>query len=199
MSKNLRYVEISKRNPVTRIFVGGGNSCNSYSLCSDVCIVIEREGSKKCSPKIEYDQCGNACHPVCDTFVAKVCAQEIDANGYAVFVWPKELMGIREGWYTGTVVSGCNTCGVFPVRVGPRCNVIKVETHIMGPDSACVVTCDDDPCVTPICPTGTTGTPNVYTPAYEIEFVETDDKPCIGLLSSNKAPSLMGKTEPCEI
>jgi hypothetical protein len=183
MSKNLRYVEISKRNPVTRIFVGGGNSCNSYSLCSDVCIVIEREGSKKCSPKIEYDQCGNACHPVCDTFVAKVCAQEIDANGYAVFVWPKELMGIREGWYTGTVVSGCHTCGIFPVRVGPRCNVIKVETHIMGPDSACVVTCDDDVCVTPICPTGKAEAPNAYVPSYEITFVEHEDKPCIGLLN----------------
>lgn len=186
MGKQLRYVEISKRNPVTRIFVGGGNTCNPYSTCSDFCIIIEREGSKKCSPKIEYDACGNACHPQCDTFVAKVCAQEIDANGYAVFVWPNELKNIREGWYTGTVVSGCNTCGVFPVRVGPRCNVIKVETHIMGPDSGCVVTCDDAPCVTPICPTGSSEQVTVYVPSYGIEFKDNTDVECVGLIRGVK-------------
>jgi hypothetical protein len=69
----------------------------------------------------------------------------------------------------------------------------------MGPDSGCIVTCDDDLCVSPICPPKSTTGTTVYTPNYTIEFIDTVDKPKIGLLSSNSSPSLMGKTESCEI
>jgi hypothetical protein len=164
---NLRYVEISNRNPVTRILVGQGNSCNPYAICGDVCITIERAGSKNCKPKPQYDDCGQACYsaPQCAP-VAVVCALEVDDNGYAVFQWPRELMAMQEGWYTGTVMNGCSKCGEFPVRIGPRCNVIKVETEIMGPDNACWVTCDDETCSSPICPTPSNKPINVYTPAY---------------------------------
>jgi hypothetical protein len=165
---NLRYVEISHRNPITRILVGSGNSCNSYQPCGEVCIIIERAGSKNCKPKVEYDYCGQVCHtPTCPP-VAKVCALEVDHDGYAVFQWPDELKYFPEGWYTGTVVNGCSKCGEFPVRIGPRCNVITVETEIMGPDNACWVTCDDKPCDTPICPTSIENTKAVYKPAYEV-------------------------------
>ena len=167
MSGKLRYVEISRRNPTTRILVGGGNSCSSYKVCGEVCIIIERAGSKKCAPKTTYDDCGNTCAPQCETFVAQVCAEEIDADGYAVFRWPTELMSLKEGWYTGTVMIGCGSCGEFPVRIGPRCNVIHVETEISGPDSGCIVTCDDDPCQTDVCPPKSTGNSlPVYTPPY---------------------------------
>jgi hypothetical protein len=164
----LRYVEISRRNPMSRILVGAGNTCSSTVVCGDVCITIERAGNKKCKPKIEYDHCGHACHvPSCPP-IAKVCALEIDDDGYAVFQWPTELFDMKEGWYTGVVTTGCYVCGEFPVRIGPRCNVIKVETEIMGPDSACWVTCDDEPCVDEICQTPSSNTGKVtYKPAYD--------------------------------
>jgi hypothetical protein len=166
--KPLRYVEISRRNPITRIMVGAGNSCSPYPVCGDVCIIIEKAGSKNCKPKQQYDSCGYTCHvPQCEP-VAKVCALEVDNDGYAIFQWPQALFSFQEGWYTGTVVNECGTCGEFPVRIGPRCNVIEVETIISGPDSACWISCDDNSCNTPICPDNNQTEKTVYTPTYEV-------------------------------
>ena len=163
----LRYVEISRRNPITRILVGAGNACDYTTPCGEVCITIERAGAKNCKPKVDYDACGNACHVSHCEPIAIVCALEVDENGYAVFQWPTELLSFPEGWYIGTVTNGCSKCGEFPVRIGPRCNVIKVETEISGPDSACWVTCDDEPCVTPVCPTPRFGDQRTtYKPSY---------------------------------
>jgi hypothetical protein len=199
MSKQLRYVEISRRNPITRIFIGGGNKCNPYAICSDVCITIEMAGSKKCAPKPTYDSCGNTCQPGCDTFVATICAEEIDANGYAVFHWPEYLMQQREGWYTGTVHSGCHSCGEFPVRIGPRCNVIHVETIISGPDSACIISCDDDMCQTSTPCTGGNNTPlpvAIREPfTHNHDPASTDHHTHVGLFGAKKS-SLLNKGDP---
>jgi hypothetical protein len=101
----------------------------------------------------------------------------------------------KEGWYTGTVVSECSVCGEFPVRIGPRCNVIKVETEIAGPDSACIVTCDDDACSTAICPPKSANTQEVYRPAYAVTFHDHEGEEKIGLIGGRKPTLLNGKTE----
>lgn len=170
MGNQLRYIEISRRNPVTRIFVGTGSSCSKSPTCGDMCIDIERAGQKNstCAPKVTYNAC---CQPEpvsqCETNVAHVCASQIDEEGYAVFEWPSSLLSLKEGWYTGTLVSGCSICGEVPVRIGPRCNVLEVEKVVVGPDSACWVGCDET-CVDEICAHNTTTntTTAVYVPAY---------------------------------
>lgn len=155
----LRYVEISRRNPITRILVGGG-------LCAgDITMEIRRSGSDKCAPKTKYNACCQIEEvPRCDVNVATVTALEIDDNGYAIFEWPTSLLSLKEGWYQGTIRSGCSNCGEIPIRIGPRCNVLKVETDILGPDSLCEVGCDDD-CPTDVCKTSTSGVlTKVYIP-----------------------------------
>ena len=166
MSK-LRYIEISRRNMMSKILVGsGGSSCNYSAIpCGDYSINIRRAGKDKCKTKVQVDECGT-CKPVplCDQNVAIVKASEIDDNGYAVFVWPTALLNLKEGWYEGVITNGCFTCGIVPLRIGPRCNVLKVETDILGPDSACWIDCDDA-CPTDICPTTTsTKLTTVYVP-----------------------------------
>lgn len=136
----LRYIEISRRNPVTKVRVGGGN-------CSDICIEIIRAGIEKCTPKCNYQDnpCGcNNTKTLCDPFVAKVCATEIDDDGFAIFEWPEKLYNLKEGWYEGIVMNDCHVCGTLPLRIGPRCNVVEVEYMPIGPDNACAVGCDDD-------------------------------------------------------
>jgi hypothetical protein len=151
-NKPLRYIEISHRNRSTRIFVGQGNMCHRVNVCGDVCIDIKRAGKEICGPKVVYDSCCNPTPvPMCEAQVAHVCALEIDEEGYAVFEWGDELLKLKEGWYEGHVKTGCDTCGIVPLRVGPRCNVLEVETEISGPDNACYVGCED-PCEKPICP-----------------------------------------------
>ena len=123
-----------------------------------------------CAPKVEYDSC---CQPIvkmpCETLVARVCAIDIDDNGFAVFEWPTALFGYPEGWYEGHVMTGCNSCGVLPLRIGPRCNVVEVEFVTVGPDCADWVGCDDGKCVDEICPTNNKGsTKTVYVPDYEV-------------------------------
>ncbi len=169
-NRPLRYIEISRRNQVSRILVGTGSSCLRNSIgCGDVCIDIRRAGQYNCNSPIKYNAC---CQPepvpLCDLNVAHVCALEIDDDGYAVFEWPNELLNLKEGWYEAHVMSGCSDCGVLPLRVGPRCNVIEVETVVNGPDSLCYVGCEDD-CETEICPTNNyNNTSKVYIPDYEV-------------------------------
>jgi hypothetical protein len=167
--KQLRYIEISQRNMMSRILVGSGASnCNSGPVpCEAFSVTIRRAGSDKCTPQTNYDNCGNVILSAnCDQNVAVVKAQEIDASGYAVFVWPATLLNLKEGWYEGHVSNGCDSCGVFPLRIGPRCNVLKVETEILGPDSACWVGCDDACPPGEICPPKTSSgtTFSVYVP-----------------------------------
>lgn len=174
--KQLRYVEISRRNPVTRIKLGSGSSCNAGTICGsdDVFILLSRAGSENCHPVCDYrdNPCScNSYRTTCCMPFAKVCALEIDDYGYAVFHWPKELMEMKQGWYEGEVYTGCSFCGKFPVRIGPRCNVLEVETTIIGPDSLCAVGCNDDPCVDGPChPKYTTHRDNnkIYVPNYEV-------------------------------
>lgn len=164
--KQLRYVEISHRNPRTRLFVGMGNQCFRTNTCDSFCIEIIRAGGQDCRAPVEYSAC---CQPqpkpMCDPHVATVCALEVDDDGYAVFEWPKALMELTEGWYIGIVKSDCHVCGEFPVRIGPRCNVIEVETTVMGPDNACWVGCEDD-CNDDICKPRTPQAKTVYRPDY---------------------------------
>ena len=166
--KTLRYIEISRRNPVTRIMTGS---------CGDICIEIRRAGQENCFPVVDFCpdnpcQCGPK-KTMCDTFVSRVCALEVDSDGYAIFEWPTNLMNITEGWYEGHLISNnCNCCGIVPVRIGPRCNVIEVETEIMGPDGKCWVGCEDE-CLDTICETkkitSSTGNgANIYIPDYTI-------------------------------
>lgn len=179
MAKQLRYIEISNRNPITRILIG------NRARCEDVSIRIIRAGSKDCG-------CNTVCAPdnpctACGTSGSKSCggncytsfnpssigcctdvtvqALEIDDDGYAVFQWPNSATSLPEGWYDGIVTNGCDICGKLPVRVGARANVLKVETDILGPDHMCQETCTTDGC-DPICPTKTdTGTTvQVYIP-----------------------------------
>lgn len=172
--KKLRYVEISHRNPITRIRVGYGSGCGASSICGeDVCIEIRRAGQENCHSecRIIDNPCGCGCgqpKPLCDTFVARVCALEVDDDGYAVFEWPEELKEICEGWYEGTVMTGCFECGKVPIRVGPRCNVIEVETEISGPDSKCAVGCEDE-CRDTVCHPKYSGkqiSGEIYVPDY---------------------------------
>lgn len=148
---DLRYVEISRRNPITRLLVGHGTPCE------DVCIDITRAGAKstncgsQCPPNNPC-QCGSTLQ-ACQT-VTTVCALEIDDDGYAVFEWPTSLLELKQGWYEGTVRTGCSTCGVVPIRIGPRCNVLEVETKILGPDCLGPVACETG-CQDEICPTKT--------------------------------------------
>lgn len=160
MAKQLRYVEISARNPITKMMLSG--------TCGDVCITIRRAGADSCTPPPTFDSCSNTCvKPRCELDVATVCALEVDDDGYTVFEWPKNLHNeLREGWYTGIIMNGCANCGEIPVRVGPRCNVVEVETEIFGPDSACWIGCDDDCPQEQICPTTSTGTKTAYVPSY---------------------------------
>lgn len=174
-NSKLRYIEISLRNPVTRLMLGSGSSCDPIPTCDDVCIEIRRAGKKDCGR--DYDPCTchdtwDCCKP-CDPCeqVATVCALEIDEEGYTVFEWPTFLLDFKEGWYEGYVMSNCQCCGVLPIRIGPRCNVLEVEHVVVGPDSACVVGCEDD-CVDQICPPKykrreVDEKPH-YTPEYEV-------------------------------
>lgn len=180
--KQLRYVEISQRNPITRIRVGSGGGCNHGSVCDDVCIEIRRAGHENCHPEVscpdnpcECHTCScNKCHSgSCDpcTFVANVCALEVDDAGYAVFEWPDYLKEQKEGWYEGYVMTGCSCCGVFPVRIGPRCNVIEVETVISGPDSKCTVGCEEecrDGACHPKYGSGSKVSGEIYVPDYQL-------------------------------
>lgn len=166
-----RYLEISQRNMVSRIFIGKGSGCSGKGIsCNDICIDIIRAGAYKCTHAHGLNSC--ACHsqpiPICDPVAATVCAKEIDDDGWAVFEWPNSLLSLKEGWYEGKINSSCSTCGEIPVRVGPRCNVIEVETIVSGPDSACFVGCDEDCGVDP-CLDGKPGTVNqtTYNPGYE--------------------------------
>jgi hypothetical protein len=166
--KPLRYIEVSRRNPITRILVGSGTSCCYSPVSGDVCLNIERAGASNCTKKVKYNACCQAEPvPLCEKVAAHVCALEIDEDGYAVFEWPEELFDLQEGWYVGRVMTGCNECGELPLRIGPRCNVIEVETVICGPDKLCEVGCPDE-CPDEICPTKTKGTGNIYTPDYEV-------------------------------
>lgn len=171
MSYNLRYIEISRRNQVSRIFVGTGATCSKNSIrCGDICIDIVRAGAYNCSAPIQYNACCQPQpEPLCDPIAAHVCAVEIDEEGYAVFEWPLELLDLKEGWYEGHIVSNCNKCGTIPVRIGPRCNVIKVEEIVNGPDSLCVVGCDDN-CADNICgpKPSTASDKKVYVPTYKV-------------------------------
>lgn len=145
--KQLRYIEVSRRNPVTKIRVGYGSRCGPGLACEDVCVEIRRAGADKCVSKCNYhdNPCGcTVPKPICDPFVARVCALEIDDEGFAIFEWPEKLFNLTEGWYEGHVMTDCYTCGVLPLRVGPRCNVLEVETMPIGPDSACNVGCEDE-------------------------------------------------------
>lgn len=165
-NRPLRYIEISRRNQVSRIFVGTGSHCARNSIgCGDVCIDIRRAGQYNCET-VKYNAC---CQPepvpMCELNVAHVCALEIDDDGYAVFEWPDELLDLKEGWYEGYVMSGCSNCGQVPVRIGPRCNVIEVETVISGPDSLCYVGCEDE-CKDEVCPPRTKDSRKIYTPEY---------------------------------
>ena len=170
MPKQLRYIEISHRNRMSRLFVGKGGGCSRVNICGDVCIDIKRAGQESCTPQIQYDSCCNpAPKPLCELNVAHVCATEIDEEGYAVFEWTEDLLELKQGWYEGHVKTGCDTCVVIPLRVGPRCNVIEVETRISGPDNMCYVGCDD-PCETDICPTNggrSNQQTTIYIPDYE--------------------------------
>ena len=163
-SRQLRYIEISRRNPISRILLGG-SACNG----GDVKITIRRAGNGKCAPKIKYNACCQAEEvPLCDTFVAEVSVLEIDDNGYAVFEWPAYLFEEKEGWYTGTITIGnsCSNCGEVPVRIGPRCNVVEVERIVVGPDMLCAVGCDDG-CDNDVCPPkkpGIGSTTTIYIP-----------------------------------
>lgn len=165
-NRQLRYIEISRRNQASRIFVGSGNICSATSIgCGEVCIDIVRKGSYNCK-KVEYDTCGNAIvSPLCPRDVATVCALEIDDDGFAVFEWPAELLSLNEGWYEGHVRVGCDTCAVLPLRIGARCNVIEVETIISGPDSLCDAGCDPV-CADEICPPQSTPSGTIYIPDY---------------------------------
>lgn len=174
--KPLRYIEISRRNPVTKILVGSGTTCNPGSSCGDICIEIRRAGQSNCNPMPSDCPDNPCCSPepllACPTFVARVCALDLDDRGYAIFEWPKELYDIKEGWYEGHLTSGCFDCAVLPIRVGPRCNVIEVETEISGPDSKCWVGCEDE-CLEEICATKpATSTVNqgktIYIPDYNV-------------------------------
>lgn len=176
MSRQLRYIEISRRNRTTRIFVGQGGGCDRMTVCGDVCIDIERAGKKDCNgcctPSPCYDtSCGCAtskcqCRTCCEKSVAHVCATEIDSEGYAVFHWDSDLLNLKEGWYEGHVKTGCDTCGILPVRIGPRCNVIEVETKVSGPDNLCWADCDDQ-CDYDVCSTSSKSkTATIYVPEY---------------------------------
>lgn len=173
--KQLRYVEVSRRNPITRIRVGYGAGCGAGYICDDVCMIIKRAGQEKCHPVCNYpdNPCDCGCgkpKTLCDTFVAKICALEIDDNGYAVFQWPTDLMEQKEGWYEGHLMTGCSSCGVIPLRIGPRCNVIEVETEIFGPDNACAVGCEDS-CSDGMCHPKYSGddiSGEIYVPDYEV-------------------------------
>lgn len=171
-----KYLEISQRNQVSRIFIGKGSTCSRKPIdCNDVCIDIVRAGVYDCrdEPQTCYrDCCGKTVHiPKCDPNVATVCAVEIDDDGWAVFEWPKNLLGLKQGWYQGFIRSACSECGEIPIRIGPRCNVIEVETIVSGPDSACYVGCDEDVCGTDPCLDGFDkhGQPvkPIYRPTYE--------------------------------
>ena len=165
----LRYIEVSRRNPVTRILVGTGSQCGYpvQRTCNDICIEIRRAGhGSKCPPETKYNAC---CQPepvpFCDLNVMTVCSDDIDDEGFAIFVWPEELYHFKEGWYEGHVVSDCHECGVLPLRIGPRCNVLEVEHVVAGPDSACWVGCDDD-CNDDVCPPKRNVNMNTYIPSY---------------------------------
>lgn len=167
-NKQPRYIEISSRNTVTRIFVGTSSSCGKScsSPCSEICINIRRAGKSNCKEAEIYNSCcGYEPKPLCDRDVATVCAIEIDSEGYAVFEWPSHLLNLTQGWYEAEVVSHCNVCAILPLRIGPRCNVIEVETTIAGPDNLCYVGCEDD-CVDEICPSGHSDQRPVYKPKY---------------------------------
>lgn len=155
-----RYIEVSLRNPVSKILVGnnysgGCSSCgtSTTNCASNVCIDIQRAGFDNCSLSNTFNTCcSQKIKPLCNSSIAHVCATEIDDNGYAIFVWPKELYNLKEGWYEGHVITnGCNECAVLPLRIGARCNVVKVEAEVFGPDCADWVSCDTgcktlDPC-----------------------------------------------------
>lgn len=152
--KQPRYIEISRRNPVTKIKVGYGTSCSPTLACDDICIEIVRSGSKNCNdsccPPDNPCGCNTKKSNCCDPFVAKVCAIEVDEDGFAVFEWPPKLFNFKEGWYEGNVTVGCSNAGVLPIRIGPRANVLEVEMVVIGPDNACAVGCED-PCVDTVC------------------------------------------------
>lgn len=166
--KKPRYIEISRRNRMSRIFVGVGYGCQKQSMtCGDICIDIRRAGqyyndhhsSKSCGT------CYDGPPPACEPQVAHVCALEIDDDGYAVFEWPIELLNLKEGWYDGVIISDCQSCGIVPIRVGPRCNVIEVENIVSGPDCLSYVGCEDE-CVDTICGKSDTDGRPVYVPSY---------------------------------
>ena len=166
-NKQLRYIEISSRNTVSRIFVGSSSSCSKScaNICDQICINIRRAGKSNCKEAQVYDSCcGYAPLPTCDRDVATVCAVEIDNEGYAVFEWPSELLSLTQGWYEAEVVNHCNVCAVLPLRIGPRCNVIEVETTVAGPDDLCYVGCEDE-CEYTICGNKKDSRP-VYEPKY---------------------------------
>lgn len=170
--KNPRYIEISNRNRTSRIKLSGSCACGDVEIC------IRRAGYDKCCPA---DRCQpdnpcscdcskpkNSCG--CDLDVATVEALEVDADGFTVFEWPDELLSLKEGWYEGHIQNGCNLCGVVPIRVGPRCNVIEVETVVSGPDVLCWVGCpngcpNEDVCLCPSSKSKSSGV-TVYVPDY---------------------------------
>lgn len=168
-----RYIEVSQRNPQTRILVGSGTACCHSPVYGDVCIEIERAVSHEYKGfhkhKTQYNSCCQPeCKPLCDKIAAHVCALEVDEEGYAVFEWPPELFNLEEGWYTGRILNGCSECGELPLRIGPRCNVIEVEHIVAGPDDKCWVGCPDE-CPDVVCPTASKKHGNnIYTPDYEI-------------------------------
>lgn len=159
-NNKLRYIEVSRRNPVTKLLMG--------NVCGEVCIEIKRAGHYDCEPKVEYNAC---CQPepkpLCDLNVTKVCALEVNDDGYAIFEWPSELYSFKEGWYEGYVMVGCNCCAILPLRIGPRCNVLEVETVVSGPDDKCWVGCDED-CEYDLCSTKETSNLTTYVPDYEV-------------------------------
>lgn len=150
-----RYLEASWRNRASRIFIGGDSKCKPVPICGDVCITVKRAGDSQCNsvPQPNDNLCGQKTVSPCDLTVVTVCASEIDDSGYAIFEWPRELITAEEGWYEAHIEGGCSSCGILPLRVGPRCNVIEVENIIAGPDCKDWVTGCDDGCEEETCPT----------------------------------------------
>ena len=80
----------------------------------------------------------------------KVCASYIDECGLHVFVWPKEVLTAKQGFYSGVIMAnGCDEIGRIPVRVGAHPGAVYAEGPLHTPIKDCVA-CDDDfdPCLT---------------------------------------------------
>lgn len=139
-----RWLEASYRNRESRVRINAYGDCHATYPCEQVCIELRPNGWRKCRPPVKYDACGCEIEQTCPDKFMKVCSSYIDERGLHVFVWPKEVLTAKAGFYLGFLIAnGCDNIGTLPVRVGAHPGAYYAEGPLHTNVIDCVA-CDDD-------------------------------------------------------